>query len=65
MECTDIVDSSVVYDVGEKVKSVVHCGSETMKTGNSLEHENVETPNMVQNDSDTIETLTQLRLVIW
>ena len=43
LECSDIVHSSVVKDVNEKVKSVVHCGFEEVKTGNSLKSEKVDT----------------------
>ena len=51
------LQSSVVNEVCEKVKCVdIQCGSETVKTGNSLEHDKAENLGMFQNDSDTVET---------
>ena len=49
--------SSVVKDVNKEVKSVVHCGSDTVKTDNDT----FETLNMVQNDSDTVETFDSVK----
>ena len=56
MECDDSVYSSVVNIVNDKVKSVVPCDSETIMIDNSLKNDTLETLNVVQNDSDTIET---------
>ena len=63
MECVDIVYSSVVKDVNKEVNSVVHWGSNTVKTYNFLKSDTVETLSMVQNDSDTVETFESVRLV--
>ena len=61
MVCDDAVYSSVVKDVNDKVKSVVLCYSETVKTDNSLKNYTVETLNVVQNNSDTVETLGSVK----
>ena len=45
------------------MKEICSCVSETVKTGNSLKSDTVDTLKVVQNDSDTIETLDQLGLV--
>ena len=52
----------VVKDINDKVKSVL-CDSETVKTDNSLKRHTVETLNMVENDSDTVETFDSVKTV--
>ena len=56
MGCADIVYRSIIIDVNKEVKSVVHSGSDTVKTDNSLKCDTVETLNMVPNDTDTVES---------
>ena len=64
MECDDGVYSqcSVVKVVNDKAKSVVPCGSETLKTGNSLKSDTVKTENVVKMIRTLLRLQTQLRL---
>ena len=51
----------VVKAVGDKVKSVVRFISETVKTSNSLQSDNVDTFKVVPYDFDIIETLDSVK----
>ena len=57
MECDNNINNSVVKVVSDTVKSVIPFDSQTVKTGNSLQSDNVETLKVSLNDSDTILTL--------
>ena len=63
MGCDDNVHNNCVTVVHTKVKIVVPFVSETIKTGNSCDGNNVDTLKVVQNDSETTNSIETSKLI--